>query len=304
MLGAPEAFRRMSIGKRNKFLDRMCAGPHGSVFNRMSHGSKAKKYFCFSHFGDSYYHPDKKRKEELLVCINQILSSSLASQMVEDDLVSFVVARHAIERFFLRSAVPTGSSFESYKEAFTNECEFLNFYETVFVTMLASIFIGQSKSEVSEKLAGLSLFLPTQGGAFLAEAFGPTLDIRTYLAAADLTLEQSVAREKLLPIAAAFSKTPIHHFLNPLPEDGLLKRHATWSYQLFTHCINHNVAEIIDAMFWSQDDWLIFNIETTWKLNHGFHATVPAEEILSFLMEGDFENSFRASMRAGARQKS
>ena len=211
MLGAPETYHSLSLSKRNRLYDRICARPHASVFNRISFGKKAKKYLCFSHFGDSSYHPGKDREEDFLVCLNQILSSSPASRSLGDDRVSFVITKHAIERFFLRSAVPSGSSYESYQRAFTEECEFLNFFETVFVAMVATIFADRHESEISRNSVGLSLFLPTESGAFLAEAYGPTLDIRTYLDVADLTVEQSAARAALLSIAGilANSDTPL-----------------------------------------------------------------------------------------------
>ena len=79
MLGAPETYHSLSLSKRNRLYDRICARPHASVFNRISFGKKAKKYLCFSHFGDSSYHPGKDREEDCLVCLNQILSSSPAA---------------------------------------------------------------------------------------------------------------------------------------------------------------------------------------------------------------------------------
>ena len=200
--------------------------------------------------------------------------------------------------------MPSGSSYESYQRAFTEECEFLNFFETVFVAMVATIFADRHESEISRNSVGLSLFLPTESGAFLAEAYGPTLDIRTYLDVADLTVEQSAARAALLSIAMAFSRTPIHHYYSNIAGTGLLSLHANWSWELFRHCINHDAAAFIDAMFWTQDDWLSFNLKKTWNQNYGYEATVPADEILSVLNEGGFENSFKLTLRAHAHRKS
>ena len=261
MLGAPETYHSLSLSKRNLLYDRICARPHVSLFNRMSFGKKAKKYLCFSHFDDASYHPGKDREEDFLVCLNQILSSSPASRSLGDDRVSFVITKHAVERFFLRSAMPSGSPYERYQGAFIEECEPLNFFETIFVSMVANIFADRHESEISRNSVGLSLFLPTQSGAFLAEAYGPTLDIRTYLDEADLTVEQSAARTTLLPIAMAFSRTPIHHYYSNLAANGLLSLHADWSWELFRHCINHDAAAFIDAMFWTQDDWLSFSLK-------------------------------------------
>ena len=216
--------------KKRSFFHQSLLFKKVGVVTKFSFGKKQKRYLCGSLLSPVSANLLNQRDEKMLVCQNFVISLAPEHTKTHWD-VSYAVSHHAVERYFLRARLATEAPFESFLQDFTDECSLLNTQFGILNTLLFSwtkqnVNIAEQGPQVAYG-EQISVFLPTPNGAFLGSFQFPRLNIQTYLADEDLTDEQKLKKQQLLPLLQAFKNTPLHlPFLGKTTGESLIDQHS------------------------------------------------------------------------------
>lgn len=297
MVPNQEKFLTMSLTRIDRFFTKACSSKKVGVITKFSYGKKRKRYLCCSLLSPEYLNVLNQRGEKMLSCENFVFSL-----MPEDNetewMSSFAISHHAVERYFLRTRLQSTAPFTLFLQDFTNECALLN----TQIGVLNTLLFDWTKKTVNIVEQGpqagygeqISVFLPTQNGAFLGSFQFPRLNIQTYLANEDLTDEQKLKKQTLLPVLQAFQNTPIHlPFFGMARDQSLIDQHSEFAVNLLRLSVGIDALPLLDAMTNQTDDWEQYQMFEAWKNGWGLNSEVKRTDLLALLREGKFEDMFR-----------
>ena len=306
ILPTPKTFKSMSLTKRDRFFTKACSSKKVGVVTKFSLGKKQKRYLCCALLSPVSKNLLNQRDERMLVCQNFVIS--LAPEHTKTVWeVSYAVSHHAIERYFLRARLATAAPFECFLQDFTDECSVLNTQFGILNTLLfnwtkQNVNIAEQGPKVAYG-EQISVFLPTPNGAFLGSFQFPRLNIQTYLAEEDLTDEQKLKKQQLLPLLQAFKNTPLHlPFLGETTGEALVDQHAECAVNLLRVFVGVDGMSLLDAMTNQTTNWEQYQISEAWRHGLGVSYNVRKNDLLSLLNKNRFEDIFRSAQIQGKRQ--
>ncbi len=307
VLPTPQTFKSMSWTKRDRFFKEACSSKKVGVVTKFSLGKKQKRYLCCSLLSPESINLLNQRGEKMLSCKNFVISLAPEHNKTQWD-PSYAVSHHAVERYFLRARLAAEAPFKSFLQDFTDECSFLNTQLGILNTLLFNWTKQNVNIAEQDPQAGygeqISVFLPTPNGAFLGSFQFPRLNIQTYLAAEDLTDEQKLKKQQLLPLLQAFKNTPLHlPFLGEITGESLIDQHSEFAVNLLRVFVGVDAMPLLDAMTNQINNWEQYQISEAWKHGWGVSYKVRKNDLLSLLNENQFEAIFRSMKVQMVRQQ-
>lgn len=293
----PEQLQSMSWTRLDRFLIKACSSKKVGVVTKFSYGKKQKRYLSCSLLSPEYQNVLNQRGEKMLSCEN--FTFSLTPEDNETEWTpSFAISHHAVERYFLRTRLSSDTPFTVFLHDFTNECSFLN----TQVGVLNTLLFDWTKQNVNIAERGpqagygeqISVFIPTPNGSFLGSFQFPRLNVQTYLANEDLTDEQKLKKQQVLPVLHAFKNTPIHlPFLGMAVDQSLIDQHSEFAVNLLRLSVGIDALPLLNAMTNQLDDWEQYQMFEAWKNGWGLSSELKKTDLLALLREGKFEDMFR-----------